>query len=183
MKLPEGAVPDSFAIKFKYRKDGKDVIFDMDNFPADFNDTTYTYVDRVQELVRPGTAAAPISDFFLFGKNGEDTTQAVLSQEGTYIMLFSKNTAEAEGDWSKNAKAVSDAAASKNIPFFVVTATIDDAQKKLPKTANVRYLKGDATVIKTAGRVNPTYFVMKGATIVGKYANADYERVIKSISH
>lgn len=180
MKLPEGAVADSFAIKFKYQKNGKDVLFDMDHFPDDF-DSTYVYVDRVQELVRPGTAAAPINDFFLFGDNGEDTTQAILNQEGEYIMLFSKNTGDAETNWDKNAKAVSDAAAKKGIPFYVVTATVDAAQKLLPKSAAVHYLKGDATVLKTAGRVNPTYFVMKGALVTGKFANADYEKVIEAL--
>ncbi len=177
MKLPEGAVADSFAIKFKYQKNGKDVLFDMDHFPDDF-DSTYVYVDRVQELVRAGTAAAPINDFFLFGENGEDTTQAILTTEGEYIMLFSKNTSSAEADWYKNAKEVSGAAAQKGIPFYVVTATVDAAQKLLPKSETVHYLKGDATVLKTAGRVNPTYFVMKGATVVGKYANADFKKVI-----
>src|SRR4051794_21013539 len=61
MKIPEGAVSDSFAIRFKYRKAGKEVLFDSDSFPDDFNDSTYQFVDRVQELIRPGTATAPIN--------------------------------------------------------------------------------------------------------------------------
>ncbi len=57
MKVPEGAVPDSFSIKFKYLKSGKEVLFDAEHFPDDFNDSTYQFVDRVQELIRPASAS------------------------------------------------------------------------------------------------------------------------------
>lgn len=181
MKIPEGAVSDSFAIKFKYRKEGKDVIFDSDSFPDDFNDSTYQFIDRVQELIRPGTATAPINDFILYGDSGEDTTIAILSQPGYYVLLFSKDANQAERDWSKNASLVAKACNQKKIPFFIVTATTDAARQQLNGVQNIHYLKCDATVIKTAGRVNPTYFIMREATITGKFANADYEKVIKSL--
>lgn len=183
MKIPEGAVADSFAIKFRYKKDDKEVEFDSDNFPEDFDDSKYQFIDRVQELVRPGTATAPISDFILYGATGEDTTLAILNQPGYYIMLLSKDAGEAEGDWNKNAINVSNVCRQKQIPFFVVTATTEAAQRQLPATENIQYLKCDATVIKTAGRINPTYFIMKQATIVGKYANRDYEKVIKQLNN
>jgi hypothetical protein len=182
MKVPEGAVADSFAIKFKYRKDGKEVIFGAENFPEDFNDSTYTFVDRVQELVRPGTAAAPITDFILYGETGEDTTLSILGQKGYYVMLLTKDANHALSDWNKNASNVAKACSNKKIPFFVVTATTEAAQKQLPASETIKYLKCDATVIKTAGRVNPTYFVMKGATIIGKNANADYVKVSQLIN-
>ncbi len=182
MKIPPGAVADSFAIKFRYKKAGKEVEFGSDNFPEDFNDSTYQFVDRVQELVRPGTAIAPISDFILYGESGEDTTMAILNQPGHYVMLLSKDANEAETDWNKHAIAVSDVSRQKRIPFFVVTATTEAAQKQLPALQNIQYLKCDATVIKTAGRVNPTYFVMKQANIIGKYANSDCEEVIKQLN-
>jgi uncharacterized membrane protein YphA (DoxX/SURF4 family) len=179
MKVPEGAVSDSFAIKFKYRKDGKDLVFDGDSFPEDFNDSTYTFVDRVQELIRPGTATAPISDFNLYAETGEDTTLAILNQEGYYVMLLSKDASQAQKNWNKNAAEVTKVCEKNKIPFYMVTATTEAAQKQLPHSEIIKYLKCDATVIKTAGRVNPTYFIMKGATIVGKFANADFDEVIK----
>lgn len=183
MKIPEGAVADSFTIKFRYKKAGKEVEFGSDDFPEDFDDSTYEFIDRVQELVRPGTAVAPINDFILYGESGEDTTLAILNQPGYYVMLLSKDASQAEEDWNKNAINVSNVCRQKHIPFFVVTATIEAAQKQLPATENIHYLKCDATVIKTAGRVNPTYFIMKQADIVGKYANSDYEKVIKQLNN
>jgi uncharacterized membrane protein YphA (DoxX/SURF4 family) len=181
MQVPAGAVSDSFAIKFKYKKAGKEVVFDSDHFPDDFDESTYTFVDRVQELIRPGTAAAPINDFILYGDSGADTTLAILHQPGYYVMLFTKDASQAESNWSKNASHVAAACYEKKIPFFIVTATTDAARRQLSKIQNVQYLKCDATVIKTAGRVNPTYFIMKQATVEGKYANADYEKVVKLI--
>lgn len=181
MKIPEGTVADSFAIKFIYMKAGKEVEFGSDNFPSDF-DSTYTFVDRVQELVRPGTATAPISDFILYGTSGEDTTLAILNQPDYYVMLLTKDASEAEKDWNKNAAAVSQICREKKIPFFVITATTEAAQQQLPATAAIQYVKCDATVIKTAARVNPTYYIMKQANIIAKYANADYEKVMKQLS-
>lgn len=183
MKIPEGALTDSFAIKFRYRKAGKEVEFDSDHFPEDFNDSSYQFIDRVQELIRPGTATAPINDFILYGESGEDTTLAILNQAGYYIMLFTKDANETESGWNKNATKISNVCQQKNIPFYIVTATTEAAQKQLPATQRIQYLKCDATVIKTAGRVNPTYFVMKQANIVGKYANSDYEKVINQLNN
>lgn len=181
MKIPAGAVSDSFAIKFKYRKAGKEVTFDSNTFPDDFNDSTYKFVDRVQELIRPGTASAPISDFILYSESGTDTTIAILEQPGAYVMLFSKDANQAEHGWNRNASQIAQVCFKKKIPFFIVTATTDAARQQLSGVENVQYLKCDATVIKTAGRVNPTYFIMKQATIMGKYANADYYKVASFI--
>lgn len=183
MKIPEGAVSDSFAIKFRYRKAGKEVTFGSDNFPEDFNDSTYKFIDRVQELVRPGTAVAPITDFILYSESGEDTTLPVLNQPGSYVMLLSKDADEAEKEWNKNAVNVSNVCRQKHIPFYIVTSTTEAAQKQLPAAENIRYLKCDATVIKTAARVNPTYFIMRQANITGKFASNNYEKVIKQLNN
>jgi len=53
MKVPKGAAADSFAITFKYKKNGKEIEFDQNNFPADF-DSTYEYIDRYDKLIKKG---------------------------------------------------------------------------------------------------------------------------------
>ena len=181
MKAPKGATADSFAITFKYRKNGKDVEFDMNNFPEDFNDSTYRFIDRYQKLVRQGTAQAPITDFNLTSLSGTDTTVAILHQPNTYVMLFLKDAGTAQKDWAKNAEEVVKVCKQKGFPFYVVTATTEAAQQQLNDN-NINFLKSDATVIKTAARVNPTYFIMKQATVLVKYANEDYGKVIEKIN-
>ncbi|MBA2761264.1 MAG: DoxX family protein [Segetibacter sp.] len=181
MKVPEGAVADSFAINFKYRKNGKDVEFDMNHFPEDFNDSTYQFVERYQKLVRPGSAQAAITDFNLTSLNGTDTTADILNQANAYVLLFMKDAGTAEKDWAKNAAEVEKACQQKGMPFYVVTATVEAARQQL-NGSNINFLKSDATVIKTAARVNPTFFIMKQATVLAKYANADFKKAIDKIN-
>jgi uncharacterized membrane protein YphA (DoxX/SURF4 family) len=178
MQPPANAVSDSFEIRMKYKVNGKEVEFDMNNFPEDFNDSTYEFIDRYQKLVRKGTGGAPIADFVLFNVNNADTTQAILNQQGKYILLFVKDASKAGNNWIRNATAVAEEAAKRNMPVFVVTATLDEARSQLYNVNNITFLRGDATVIKTAARVNPTYFVMKGADVVEKIADTDHEEVI-----
>jgi len=53
MKLPTGAIPDSFALHFIYQKNGKELSFDQAHFPDDF-DSSFIYVNRKDELVKKG---------------------------------------------------------------------------------------------------------------------------------
>ena len=181
MQIPAGAVADSFAINFRYKKDGKVVEFDMDHFPDDFNDSTYEFVERVQKLIRPGNATPKINDFSLRSMSGNDTTLAILNHEGPYVMMFLKGLTDTHKGWEANAAAVAKACAEKNISFFVVSAVAERASENLRHIPNAQYLKCDATVIKTAGRENPTYLIMNQATITGKYADVDYEKAVRQI--
>ncbi|WP_207494018.1 BT_3928 family protein [Aridibaculum aurantiacum] len=181
MKTPEGALPDSFAISFKYRKDGKDLVFDMNNFPEDFDEEKYEYVDRIQKLVRPATGQAAIADFVLRNTQGGDITDSILNQQGQYIMLFVKDAGTAGKNWIEHASVVAKAAAAKGIPMYIVTATVTQVQSQLYNVDNIHIVMGDATIIKTAARVNPTYFVMDGAFVKGKFANSNYEKVVEML--
>ncbi len=181
MKVPEGALPDSFAISFKYKKDGKEVVFDMNDFPADFDETRYEYVDRIQKLIRPATGQANIADFVIRNLQGNDITDSLLNLKQPYVLLFVKDANTATRTWIENATTVAKAAATKQMPLFVVTATVTEVQSQLFNVPNVFVLMGDATVIKTAARVNPTYFVMDGATIKAKYASRDVAKVLDVI--
>jgi hypothetical protein len=58
---------------------------------------------------------------------------------------------------------------------------VEAAQQQL-NGSNITFLKSDATVIKTAARVNPTYFIMKQAKVLAKYANADFKEAINKIN-
>lgn len=187
MKIPQGALPDSFAINFRYKKEGKIVEFDMDHFPDDFNDSTYQFVDRTQKLVRQGTARAAITDFGLTSLSGNDTTAAILSQENYYVLFFLKDLESAKRRWEEEVPSVLALCKQKKIPFFVVSAVAELAQARFEEIPNIdstqaHFLKCDATAIKTAARENPTYFVMQKANIVGKYAAADYKKAVDKLA-
>ncbi|MDE3144200.1 MAG: DoxX family protein [Bacteroidota bacterium] len=172
MKAPVGAVPDSFAITFKYKKNNQIVEFGQNNFPADF-DSTYEYVDRFDKLVHKGNATPAITDFSLRTTDGADSTNFILHQNKKYILLFVRDFGNMK-EWKKDFEGVVLSANKKNIPIYLITS---DADKATVLFKNVPVLKCDATVIKTAARANPTYFIMEQALILNKIGFANIKLV------
>jgi uncharacterized membrane protein YphA (DoxX/SURF4 family) len=174
MKTPEGAIPDSFAIVFQYKKNGKDIFFDQASFPADF-DSTYEYVDRKDKLVKKGNGLmAKIVDFSLQNLSGVDTTAAVFANTNPYVLVFAKDMSKA-AEWSDEFAKLKEKWTSANITVAIVTADTEKAVTLFPGTTVIRC---DATVIKTAARVNPTFFLMEGAKVKNKLALADADTLI-----
>lgn len=177
MKVPAGAVTDSSTITFKYKKNGKEVEFDQSHFPADF-DSTYEYINRYDKVVRKGNAQAAIIDFALRTISGLDTTQGILTRDTKYIMVFAKDFDHSD-QWQKQFTENLRTALKKSIPVYLVTA---DADKAASLFKNVMILKCDATVIKTAARVNPTYFFMNKDLVVDKLSYADQKKINHRLS-
>ncbi len=174
MQIPAGAIPDSFSIVFQYKKNGKDIFFDQASFPADF-DSTYEYVDRKDKLVKKGNGlTAKIIDFTLQNTSGADTTDAVFSNMNPYVLVFAKDMSGA-ADWSEKLNTLKAQWGAKNIAVAIVTADTEKAMTLFPGTTIIRC---DATVIKTAARVNPTCFLMQGARIINKRALAKVDVLI-----
>jgi hypothetical protein len=164
MKPPADAKPAITKMVFKYKKDGKLVEF-QDSVPTIVTeDSTYEYVDRVDKVIQEGSGLPKIVDFSLVTMNGNDTTIALLQNGGKYVMLFVKDFSTLE-KWQKDFEKVKEIAKQKNIPLYLVTA---DAEKAAAIFTDVVILKCDATVIKTAARVNPSYLFMDGALILDK---------------
>jgi uncharacterized membrane protein YphA (DoxX/SURF4 family) len=177
MKMPAGAIPDSLSIMFTYKKNGKPVEFDQLHFPSDF-DSTYEYVDRHDKVVRKGNGLQPkILDFSLQTFSGTDTTAAVLGQAGNYVMVLAKDMDHAQ-DWAAGFDKIKQAAQQKNLPVLMVSA---DAEKAVTIFPNTTIVKCDATVLKTAARVVPTYFIMQGATVLSKRSYTGEEKILEEI--
>lgn len=173
MKIPEGALPDSFAITFQYKKGNEIIEFDADHFPDDFDDS-YKFIKRFDKLIRKGTAQSTIADFSLQTINNTDTTIEILNQGNKYILFFAKDFSTNKKEWMKGYLQVEKLCKEKNIPLFVVTAMYADAQE-IFKKGSATILKCDATVIKSAMRSNPGYMLLQQANIIEKvsYSNAD----------
>lgn len=167
MKIPAGAVPDSFSLTYQYKKNGKLIEFDANNFPSDF-DSTYEYVNRIDRLIRKGNATPRIADFALKTASGNDTAKALFAADQQYILLFVRNASNVES-WQKKYEMV----AQKDLPVFVVTADATAIRNQL-KDAII--FSCDATVIKTAARVKPTFFFMKGDLIEDKLSYLDVDK-------
>ncbi|MCX6337783.1 MAG: DoxX family protein [Bacteroidetes bacterium] len=176
MKTPKGAIADSFALNFIYKKNGQELKFDQAHFPADF-DSTYIYVDRTDVLAKKGNSLkAAIADFSLQTISGVDSTATVFENK-QYLLVLAKDFTE-WASWQKSLDTIIKAAQSNQIPIILVTADASTAQQHY---ANLPILRCDATVLKTAARVNPTIFFMQKANIVFKYSYRDSNKIMQQI--
>ena len=179
MKVPVGAVPDSTSIEFIYTKNGKEVRFDQANFPADF-DSTYVYVDRKDIVVKKGNGlAAKIVDFSLMTAAGTDTTTAIFANQKPYVLVFAKEMKGAEG-WKNEFETIYKKLQAQNIDVILVTPEGDRAAAVF---GNIHIVISDATVIKTAARVTPTYFLMNQSHIVEKVAAPCIDKLFTSLNN
>ena len=180
MKIPAGAIPDSTVITFVYNNAGKELEFDADHFPADFNDSTYQFIKRYDKVVRIGNATPPIKDFVIQTMSGIDTTTAILEQPGQTVVVFSRALDDDTRfwTWEKNLRQLRSLCKTRNIPFLWISS---DAGKLSEQLVNLKWndvvvLKGDDVAIKTAARTNPTIYVLNMGTIEGKYSYAEVEK-------
>ncbi|MDO8997332.1 MAG: DoxX family protein [Sediminibacterium sp.] len=171
MEMPAGATLDSMQIVFEYQKEGKTIEFDQDHFPENFDDS-YIFISRKDKLVKKGNGLKPaIVDFSLKTLDGFDTTQAVLSKKGKYVFILAKDASNI-AQWKKKVHDVlNNYRFSENgIPVIFVSA--EGAKIKAEFPGHI-VLNCDATVLKTAARVNPTFMYMDGATILKKWSYED----------
>ncbi|HEX5652106.1 MAG TPA: BT_3928 family protein [Chitinophagaceae bacterium] len=186
MKMPANAIPDSTVITFVYEKDGKQVEFTADQFPADFNDS-YKFVNRYDKIIRKGkNNEPPIKGFSLVGAGGQDSTQSILSHPYT-ILAFFENFSTPVSKWQKDFSSIYSQATSKNIPVYLVTGNKNVAEEALGGTSfqNIPVLTLDFTAIRTAARTSPCYYLLQKGTIQGKWSyknSADLLEMVEKLS-
>jgi len=152
---------------FIYERDGRKFKCTECNLPED---ECYVCIDRKQKLVKKGNdLKARLTDFNLVTSSGTDTTTALLNSTGKYVLIFSNETDPREWSSAKyDIKLWTDL--NKVVPVFIVASVPVYVQ-------GITTLTCDNTVIKTAARAKPTYFVMQGAKVLGKFSYADADKV------
>lgn len=178
MQIPPGSVPDSFAIRFIYKKEGKEFEFAPAELPADLD--SYEYVSRTDKLVRKGNAEPPIKGFVLTGVSGEDSTDIILSQPYT-VLVFCENFDVPFSKWKKVLAELRGITGKKNIPLYAVTSQRDKAIELFAAAGmqDIPVFVTDYTAIRTAARTNPTIYLLKEGTVVSK-ESAHYAQKIVS---
>lgn len=178
---PPGAIPDSFAIRFIYAKEGKEYEFAPSELPADLK--TYTFVSRKDKLVRKGNAEAAIKGFDLKGQSGADSTLPILQQPIT-VLLISENLSRPVSAWAAAFSKVYSTATEKNIPVFMISGQPDNTLKQLAGTpfASMPVFTCDNTTIRTAARTNPTLYVLQQGTIKGKWSSHDFNKAVDALT-
>lgn len=178
MQAPPNSYPDSVVIFYNYKKDGKMIKIDASHFPDDFDSTYVQIGDEEKIVVRKGNNTPKIVDFTLSKLNDNiNIATEILNQDKKYVMILVKN-------FPNKPNAISDflnlevlQELQKQYPIYIVTSDVVNARNLFLK--DVEFLKLDATVLKTAARVNPTYFLMDGASILKKVSAVDAATLIK----
>ena len=180
LKIPEGAVPDSFAIRFVYEKDGKEYEFAPAELPADLD--TYNYVSRTDKLIRKGNAEPPIKGFALAGFTDSDSTKEVLAQPYA-ILVFCENFSTPFEEWKDGFTSVYDLAGKKNIPVYVITNRPDEAKAIFPqsKFSGIQIFRCDYTAIRTAARAIPTIYLLNSGTILDKQSHKRIDLILDKL--
>lgn len=174
MEMPVGATLDSMQLVFEYQKEGKTIEFDQEHFPENFDDS-YIFISRKDKLVKKGNGLKPaIVDFSLKTLDGVDTTKDVLNTKGKYVLVLAKDAAGME-EWATVVKNSLSAISKKGIPIMIVSAEGSKMKNAFP---NYTVLNCDATVLKTAARVKPTFMFMNGAKIEQKLSYINVTSVL-----
>ena len=180
MKIPPGAIPDSFAIRFIYEKEGKQFEFSPAELPADLG--SYKFKDRKDKLIRKGNAEPAIKGFSLSGITNEDSTGIILSKPYC-ILLFCENFSTPVSKWEKSFSGIYSEAKNKNIPLYLVTTTPEEALKVVRPTsfADIPVLKCDYTAIRTAARANPCLYFIENGIIKDKWSYKNMNQVKENL--
>ncbi|MGB4845210.1 MAG: BT_3928 family protein [Ferruginibacter sp.] len=167
-KMPADAIPDKFDYKFIYQKNGEKKEFAVTALP----DSSWEFAERKQVLIEKGKNNIPLINDFIFNtESGNDTTEAILNQPEEYYLLFAKDFEEGDMEWIKYFELFYTKKVGLN-NVYLVTADPKTA-KRLINIPSPLIFTCDATAIKTAARVNPTLFLMKGPVVQNKWAARD----------
>lgn len=177
MQMPSNAIPDSTVITFVYEKDGKEIEFTADKFPADFKSPPYIFKSRYDKVIRKGkNNEPPIKGFVLSGVTDVDSTSVIL-QHPYAILVIIENFSVPVSNWSGQFGEIYATAKAKNIPVYVVTGNMQEAMQQFSGTgfASIPILKCDYTAIRTAARTSPCVYLLKEGTIEGKWSHKQLE--------
>ena len=172
MEIPEGAPQDSVVMLFKYKKDGQEYEFAMDEFPKDLN--TYEFVDRIDKVVKEGYVP-PIHDFTMVDEDGIDQHEEILNAEGFKFLLVAYDLSKTCMEVQEDLNTFALSAEKDGIPFYGMTGSTPDETSDFRHANNVMftYYGCDATTLKTIIRANPGLVLLNGARIVGKWHHND----------
>jgi uncharacterized membrane protein YphA (DoxX/SURF4 family) len=183
MEIPADAIPEVRVVNYVYEKDGKQIKFTADKFPAGF-DSTYKFISRSDDVIKEGKNNKPrITGFVLKGVTDEDSTQIILSQPYA-ILLFSIDFSTPVSKWEKGFGELYAAAKAKSIPVYMISGRPGETPEKVKGTSfsDIQILKCDFTTIRTAARTNPCLYLLKQGTIEGKWSYKKMSSVISTVN-
>ena len=181
-KMPKNAVPDSTVILFTYLKNGKEVQFSASEFPADFDASRYQFVKREDKLIRKGVNnEPPIKGFVLSSQDGIDSTDAILELPLAIVVINEKS--EALVGQQRVLQTIRALTLTKGVPAYLVSSSPDKTRSLLKSMdlQGIPVFSCDLKAIQTAGRVDPTYYVLKKGVVFAKVSDRQIDQLWETI--
>ncbi len=178
-----GSVPDSTAIYYKYKVDGKEIEFEASQFPEDFDDSKYEFISRENKVIRKGNATPEIQDLAFYTASGTDTTKQLLGSGEKYLLVFAKDFENEQPVWYEVFTKIFSKCHQEGIKLFLVTNQPVNAQLFFNEKNNFKLpiLTCDGTVMKTMLRSKTGLVAMNGAVVKGKWPEGDMNDIVKFI--
>ena len=181
-KMPKNAIPDSTVILFTYLKNGKEVQFSASEFPADFDASRYQFVKREDKLIRKGVNnEPPIKGFVLSSQDGIDSTDAILELPLAIVVINEKS--EALVGQQRVLQTIRALTLTKGVPAYLVSSSPDKTRSLLKSMdlQGIPVFSCDLKAIQTAGRVDPTYYVLKKGVVFAKVSDRQIDQLWETI--
>ena len=169
MQVPEGEEGPEFVTTFILEKDGVQKEFSVDGYPED---TAWHFVDSKTVLVKEGYVP-PVHDFSVMTwPDGEDVTDAILSDSNYTFLLISPYLEQADDSNIDRINEIYDYSQMHGYAFYCLTASGDEAIRQWQDLEGADYPFGivDGITLKTIVRSNPGLLLLKGGTVYNKWS-------------
>ena len=142
-------------------------------------DTTWKY--KSMRVLNPEASRPVITDFSIFGADGENHTQEVL--QGNKLLLIVQNTDKTDRDRFTEINQLLQAAAKsrKQITPLIITSSSPREFDAFRHDVNLpgTFYFADATVLKSMIRSNPGFILLQNGVVRGKYHYHDIPDISK----
>ena len=178
-KPPKNAKPPVYEtiLVYQNKKSGEQKEMSQAQFNESkiWEDSAWKWKDTRTNVVYQGNDVPKLQNFSLKTLSGTDSTEAILSYPGYYILYFvNPKEAKAKIDYK-----FLDNLWKSGIPSYIITSSPGDFEQV---HSNYPVLSCDGTVFRVAARVNPTIYFMKQGTVINKWPAATLDQAGKFIN-
>ena len=168
MIVPEGMKPTTYESRFILQKNGEVKEFTLDNYP----DSTWTFVDS-KTVVKEKGYEPPIQDFSILRmEDGEDITEAVLSDENYTFLLVAHQLGLSDDGSIDLINEVYDYSLEYGYGFYCLTSSPEEDIELWKENTGAEYpfCLVDNITLKTMIRSNPGLMLLKKGVVYQKWS-------------
>lgn len=177
-----GIKQDVYKTIITLKKDGKPTDVTQEEYMADSTLWTLETIDTKSKLIEKGNATPKITDFAVVGYDGNDYTEALLTEPGYNFLFFVKDVSRANvKNMDRIRNLITHAFQGEAVGFYILSSSSKENTEAFRQKNNLvadAFLL-DGTVSKTAMRSNPGLMLIKGGTIIGKWSYTDFPKDFK----